>query len=175
MSYDLTLFRPAPGTDVEAAFNQLMAENESECENLDEWLKRPLRDEERVSMQQLADRLRSSWPAFIQFQAASPLPWIELNDENAQVQVRINERTVDITIPYFREQIDEMLRCIGCCLNLLATPGYVAWDPQLGRVVTANDLDQVRKQYRSMDRNLPTILADNARRTAKKRPWWKIW
>ena len=50
-------------------------------------------------MQQLADALREQWPGFVQFQPQRPLPWIELDDDRAQVQVNIHAKMVAIDTP----------------------------------------------------------------------------
>jgi hypothetical protein len=89
-------------------------------------------------MQQLADALRARWTAFVQFEPKSPLPWIELNDEDLQVQVEVYEESVSITMPYFRERTTVMSDCIGRCIQVCHEHrGYAAFDPQLGRAVTA--------------------------------------
>src|SRR5689334_8371395 len=102
MSYDFTLFRPVPGVDPRSTYQQLMQEEEEKIVNEESGSKRVLPDSTRNEMQVLADALKSKVPQFEQFQPASPLPWIELNHEDLQVQISIGERTIAITVPYFR-------------------------------------------------------------------------
>jgi hypothetical protein len=113
-------------------------------------------------MERLADAVTSCWPSFVRFQPPSPLPWIELNDEDIQIQFSVYEQTASITIPYFGEPTDQLMRCIRCCLRASREEcGYIAFDPQLGRVVTVDDLDQIAQLYRGM--------------ALKAKPWWKFW
>ena len=82
--------------------------------------------------------------------AASPLPCIELNDDDLQIQFAVYEQTASITMPYFPARTDELMECVRCCLHTCREErGYVAYDPQLGRVVTVNDLDQIAQLYRA--------------------------
>ncbi len=123
-------------------------------------------------MQRLAEAVRTRWPSFVQFHPASPLPWIELNDDDLQVQFTVYDQTASITVPYFRERTDELMEWIGCCLRAcLKECGYVAYDPQLGRAVTIDDLYQIAQLYRSMDNALP-VFAGSIQRP---KPWWKFW
>lgn len=105
------------------------------------------------------------------------MPWIELNDEELEVQFEVYDGTVAVTLPYFRDRAQQMLECVtGCFETLDAAAHYSAYDPQLGRIVTSADLNQMIAQYREMDRALPEILANNSEsRAANKRPWWKLW
>lgn len=173
MSYDLRLFEILQGVDPGIAFERLTQHEEAEVVNGgDQWLKRSLPAPTRAQMQQLADALRARWTAFSQFEPKSPLPWIELNDEDLQVQVEVYEDSVSITMPYFREHTSEMMRCIGCCIQVCHEHrGYTAFDPQLGRTVTTDDGDSIAAAYRQMDAALPEIRGAGP---ATKR-WWKFW
>jgi len=69
-----------------------------------------------------------------------------------------------------------MVECAASAFVILKSAGYIAWDPQLGRIVTEADLNDMVAQYRRMDNALPGILADLDRRPAgAKKPWWKVW
>ena len=174
MSYDLRLFEIREGVDAGSAYEQLMQQEEAELAGTgDEWLKRSLPASTRTRMQQLADALRARWVRFVQFEPKSPFPWIELNDENLQVQVSVYENSVSITMPYFREQVVEMMACISSCIQVChELRGYAAFNPQLGRAVTADDSESITRAYRSMNKAFP----DPARETKSKNSWWnRLW
>ena len=176
MSYDLTFFKVPTGTAAKTAFQELMQEEESKAANLDDWLKQPLAEATRTHMQKLADSMRLRWPAFVQFQPAKPLPWIELNDEDLPIQVTVGEKSVSVNIPYFRQDHTKMTNCLGCCLEVIQSgAGYAAYDPQLGRIVGANDLDEIAKTYSDIDAVLPTMSGEKNKVATGKKPWWKIW
>ena len=177
MSYDLTLFRVPEGTDPSLAHQQLVERQESDSADLDARLKRPVPIAQRAEMERLASVLKSWRPALERFQPKSPLSWIELSDENLQVQFEIYDAAVSVTMPYFRERAQEMMECVtGCFETLNDAAGYSAYDPQLGRFVTAADLKEMVASYREMDRALPEILSRGRESlTARKKPWWKIW
>ena len=124
MSYDLRLFAVPAGVEVEAAYEQLIQQEEAEVGNVDERAERTLSEFSRARMQELADAFRARWTAFVQFVPKSPLP----------------------------------------C-------GYTAFDPQLGRAVTADDCDSMIDVYHRMDAAIPGIRGGDL---GKKR-WWKFW
>jgi hypothetical protein len=80
-------------------------------------------------------------------------------------------------LPYFRDRAEEMMKCVTDSFKVLkSAAGYVAYDPQLGRIVTATDLSEMVARYRRMDRALPEILAQSRESlSGKKKPWWKLW
>ena len=121
-------------------------------------------------MQLLADSMRLRWRAFVQFQPAKLLPWIELNDEDLQIRVTVGEKSVSINIPYFQQDHTKMTNCLRWCLEVIQSgTGYAAYDPQLGRIVGVNDLDEIAKGYSDIDAVLPTKSAEKNRvSTAKK-------
>ncbi len=93
------------------------------------------------------------------------MPWIELNDEDLQVQFSIFDNGVGITMPYFSDRAREMMECVtDSFAPLKSAAGYCAYDPQLGRAVTAKDLDDILSQYQAV----PQLIA-------VKKPWWKFW
>jgi hypothetical protein len=177
LSYDLTLFRVPNGLDPSLAYNQIMEQQERESADLVTWMKRPVTDEVRAEMQRIAGMLKSWRPSLEEFRQESPLPWIELNDHELQVQFEIFDGTVAVTLPYFRDRAQEMMECVtGSFETLYAAARYSAYDPQLGRLVTSADLNEMVVQYRDVDRALPQILAQSRQSLdAKKRPWWKLW
>ena len=174
MSYDLTLFELREAADPAKAWEELMRLDELRAADLDGWMKQTLPPPIRARMQELADHLRSHRPNWQQFEPASPLPWIELNDEDLQVQICIHESMLSITVPYFRHEAHEMLQCVGDAIRTVhAFTGYVAYDPQLGRLVSEADLKDVLAQYRTL--SLPGTSGNLPRPTGLKKPWWKLW
>jgi hypothetical protein len=172
VSYDLRLFSIPVGVEPEAAYEQIIHEEESETADFNDRVKRPLPDSTRAAMQQLAEAVRTRWPAFVQFQPASPLPWIELNDEDLQIQFAIYERTASITMAYFREPTARLMECIRFCLSVCQDEcGYVAYDPQLGRVVGIGDVERIAEQYRGVGKVLPGLRGDGQ----KTKAWWRFW
>src|SRR4051812_28858401 len=109
LSYDLTLFRVPDGLDPSLAYNQIMEQQERESADLDTWMKHPVTDEARAEMQRIAGMLKSWRPSLEEFRQESPLPWIELNDHELQVQFEICDGTVAVTLPYFRDRAQEMM------------------------------------------------------------------
>ena len=163
MSYDLRLIAVPDGVEVKAAYVQLVQREEAEVGDLDDWVKRPLPVSTRAQMKQLADMLRARWAAFVQFEPKSPMPWIELNDEDLQIQVSVYEDSVSITMPYFRQRTCEMIDCLNCCIQVCREHrGYAAFDPQLDRAVTVNDSESITRAYRQMDEALRRL--ESARR-----------
>jgi len=132
VSYDLTLFRVPEGIDGSLAYQHITERQERDSADLDAWVKRPVARERRAEMERIARVLKSWRPALEEFQPESPLPWIELNDEDLQLQFEICEETVAVTMPYFRDRAQEMMECAtGCFETLGAAAGYSAYDPQL--------------------------------------------
>lgn len=175
MSYDLTLFAVSDGADAVLTYQELLAQEERESSDLDAWLKQPVPESARAQMRRLADALKAWRPALEEFHPKSPLPWIELNDDDLLLQFSIRQRTVGITMPYFGERAQEMMECAtGCVETLKAAAGYVAYDPQLDRIVTAADLGDMVTEYRRMDREFPEVAASQSAHATKK-PWWKLW
>ena len=84
---------------------------------------------------------------------------------------------VSVTMPYFRDRAEEMIKCVTDSFEVLkSAAGYIAYDPQLGRVVTAKDSSEMTGEYRRMDRALPEILAQSRDSlSGKMKPWWKFW
>ena len=176
MSYDLTFFKVPAGTDATTAYQKLMQEEESKAVNLDAWLKQLLPEATRTQMQRHADSITLRWPAFVQFQPTKVLPWIELTDDGLLIQVMIGEESESITITYFQEDQKEMIDCLRGCFEVLQlAEGYTAYDPQLGRVVGVNDLDEIAKGYRGTDAVLPTMSGEKNQVVTAKKRWWKIW
>ena len=128
-------------------------------------------------MERVASALESWRPALERFQPTSPLPWIELNDEDLQLQFEVYGAMVSITMPYFRDRAEEMMKCVTGSFEVLkSAAGYVAYDPQLGRIVEAKDLSEMVARYREMDSALPEIVTQSRESLiGKKKPWWKLW
>jgi hypothetical protein len=177
LSYDLTLFQPVEGVDPKLTYQNLIEQDERQSGDLEQYLKRAIPELVRTQMQRVADTLKSRHPAFTQFQPDAPQPWIELNDEDLQVQVNVSEFKVDITMPYFRKGAGGMIECVCDCIHVLnQDAGYLAYDSQLDWFVTAIDSEDMIVKYRSMDRALPGIITQAFPPSGNpKRPWWKIW
>jgi hypothetical protein len=160
MSYDLTLFRPPPGVDPLEAWHRIQ------------------REEEGISAgpfdpRQIADILKARVPDFKQSQSISG-EWIELVHD-AQVDVLITDHDVGIGMPYFRKEVSPMLQVIGACIESLCEAGFVAFDPQFDKIVTAADFGMIEAQYRDTDKLLPHLKRDAEQRRATGKPWWKVW
>lgn len=172
MSYDLRLFHVPDGADASAVYQQMIEQEEKAVSDLDAWVQRPVPEPARAEMRTIADALKAWRPTLVEFQPKKPLPWIDLDDETLNIQFSVHEGSVGVTMPYFRDQARKMMECVIGCMQTLGPSGYCAYDPQLGRIVTPADIDQMATLYRDMDRALPAIRAHN---TATKKPWWKFW
>jgi hypothetical protein len=174
VSYDLKLFHLPDGVDPEDAFNEL-AEREEKRAEADTTSDTPLPELVRKNMQSLADLLGAAHPAFEQFQPDPPLRWLELTDEETQVQVTIGEESVDLTMPYFREHAGEMMKVVVTCIGTLtARTDFVTSDPQLGGIVKASDMPVILAQYREMDTKLPKIVRALPDSGISSKPGWKF-
>jgi hypothetical protein len=152
LSYDLKLFHVVEDEGAELTYQRLIEQEESETAHLEEYLKRPVSNEARGEMRRLAEALKS-WrrPTFQEFEPKSPLPWIELIEEDLWVQIHVYETGAGITVPYFGERGRELIDCVVGCIRVLGTSaGSVAYDPQLGRIVGPSDLDAMVTQYGHM-------------------------
>ena len=166
MSYDITLVRPRAGEDPAAAYQRYVRMSEDDGGEISAAT--------RAGMQRLADLLKARVPGFTQFEPEKLLPWIELNEEELLVQITIGEHSVDITMPYFRENASGMLACARTCVEVLSeAEGYLAYDPQLERFVTPADFEAMDAQYHAVDAYFPEVIASRDRN--KKQPWWKFW
>src|SRR5215469_2868269 len=104
----------------------LMEREEMEISTVD-GVKQRVSASAHAEMQQLADALKARWAAFIQFEPKSPLPWIELNEENLQIQLSVYEDNVSITRQYLWQRTTEMMNCINCCIQVCSEHrGYIA-------------------------------------------------
>ena len=160
MSYDLALFRLPEGADPAEFFDQLQEAEEQNALDEEAGGSVPLDGSTGERLQKIADSLKSGRPGFEQFEPSSPVPWIELTDEGLLAQVMISERAVHITVPYFRPKAKEMLALVADRIDRLSRDaGFVAFDSQLGRLVTASEMSALETQYREMDQHL----------------WWKFW
>ena len=177
MSYDLTLFRIPAGMEPSVAHQNLIDQQENETADLDSWIKRPIPEASRAEMERIAGVLKAWRPSLEEFRPKAPFPWIELNDEDLQLQFEVYDGSVSVTMPYFRDRAQEIMTCVtDCFAPLMTAAGYIAYDPQLGRVVTIADADAMVTQYRSMDRLLPEIVQEGRESLrAKGGRWWKFW
>jgi len=176
MSYDLKLFRVEDGADPVATYQQLTEREEADASDLEAFMKRPVPSPARVEMRRVTDALKSWRPSLEEFQPKAPLPWIQLDEESLSVQFHIYEGSVGITMPYFGDDVEEMIDLATGAVDLLQPFSYWAYDPQLGRVVTAADREQMIAIYRGVDQAFPQVLEHKARiPAANRKPWWRIW
>lgn len=170
MSYDLTMFaKPADG-DIRQAYQQIIEREEIDLtDGRDQ--QEALSETARVEMRRLVDALKAQHSKFREFQPVSQVKWIELDEDDLEIQIHIYEQTVSVTMPYFRERAPEMMQCVtGVIGTLNAVAGYVAFDPQLDRAVSPTDLEDMVTQYRYMDKMRPGIVVRE-----RRKPWWKVW
>jgi len=67
-----------------------------------------------------------------------------------------------------------MMQLAALCIEVLEKEaGFVAYDPQLDRVVHHSELANSLAAYREMDRRLPELTRRAGRQMRK--PWWKFW
>ena len=160
MSYDLTLFRVAEGADPLLTNQRVVEQNEVD-----------VAAKARIEMCRIADLVKSWRPTLEEFQPKSPLLWIDLTDDDLPIQFGICDGQINVTMPYFGDQPEELLDCaIGCLDTLNAIGDYHAYDPQLGRLVARADLNQMIGQYGRVDGAFPEVRAQ----AGGKKPWWKI-
>jgi len=176
VSYDITLFRVPDGIEPSLAHREIMERQEREAADPNASIRHPVSDLTRTEMQRISDLLQKWRPTLKAFHAENPLPWIELNDDDLQVQFTVHDGTVEVTMPYFRDTANEMIQCITESFTILSPEGYSAFDPQLGRLVTSSDLAEITAQYRGMDQRLPEIMVVIGKPpAANRKKWWRLW
>lgn len=174
MSYDLFFFRVPEGVDPSVAFDERMEQEEEALEG--EGL--PLSESDLAEMKRVVDALLQWRPNMEVFTPKPPLRWIELTEEELQVQFSVQADSVSMTMPYLRKHADEMMEFVaGSFAVLEAAAGYVPFDPQLGRLVTKADLEGMLALYRKVD--IATLRLDIEEGLIEvpgtKKPWWKFW
>ena len=175
MSYDLTLLQVPPSSTIQSAYQQWAEREEAAALRHDDPHQYLLPENTRQTLQHIADSLKTNCPSFEQFHPRSPLPWLELNEEDHNVQVMISADSVTIHLPYFDNAPQEMLRITSVCLDILTTQfGFTAFDPQLARTVTAADFADITRAYQSVPSPAKLLLQMN-KTNRKPKPWWKIW
>jgi len=163
MSYDLTLFRPPPGVEPLEAWHRIEREEEGflavACD-----------------VQQVAGYLKHRVPGFVETILEDGS--IQLIHDS-QVDVLITEREVGMGMPYFRQEVEPMMTVISDCIDCLSGVGFVAYDPQFDKIVTAADFGAMTAHYRDTDKVLPHLVRDaqerKRAREAAAKPWWKFW
>lgn len=170
MSYDLVLFRIAEGVEARDAYDELMSRQEEELE----------KDENRTPSAGELDQIRAvagalkTWhPGFQEFVCEEGFSSIDLTEEDLQVQFGVYGDSVLVSMPYFRDDAGKMMEFVGQSFGVIqARTGYVVYDPQIERLVTADDLKEMAGRYRKMDDLLPKIVQKTRE---KEKPWWKFW
>lgn len=126
----------------------------------------------RAEIRRVAEALKVWRPELEEFVPEESRPWIDLTDENLQLQFSVGEGKVHIHMPYFREWVEEILAVVAESLRVMGeVAGYEAYDPQLERVVTSADVRAMAAQYRKVD---VSVIAKGLAKAGKK-PWWKFW
>ena len=178
MSYDLTLFRVPDGGDALLSYRKLRKNDEANAADLDGWKNQPISAPVRAEMRRIADALKSWRPELEEFVPNGTLPWIELNDPDLSIQFAVQSDHVDVTMPYFGREAPEMMECVTGSFSLLnRVAGLIAYDPQLDRIVTAADLNDMIGHYQAVDDALPGMLEQLNQQSPAElaRPWWKFW
>jgi hypothetical protein len=174
LSYDLKFFRVPDGSAPQAAYQQLIEAEETEIVNSSG--DRPVSDSERQQMENVATALKAWRPEFEQFESERPLTWIELDDEQLALQLVITANAVDATVAYFDERVSEIMdTLIGCSKVLADVAGYIAYDPQLDRPVTAADRNDLIAQYKRIDHSMLRSIPGALQSADRDKPWWKFW
>jgi hypothetical protein len=107
-------------------------------------------------------------------QARQDVRHIELTDEANGIQIVLFDDQAAITVPYWHSgetarRVFE--RILGHIRIIARESGYVAFDPQLGKVIDPDaDLDLMLTAYEPIVQQLKTEMAPHT-----KRPWWKFW
>jgi len=175
LSYDLKFFRVPDGLAPQAAYEHFMEQEEMNV--LSSSGDKPISDSAKKQMESVAATLKAWRPEFQQFQPDRALAWIELNDEQLALQLIISPDAVDATVSYFGDRAEEVIETlVGCSKVLTDAAGYIAYDPQLGRQVTASDRDEMIAQYKRIDTSiLHSVPAALPNLRNASRPWWKFW
>lgn len=148
MSYDLQALRLSPGEDVEAALEELGADED-----------RAPTSEERDRMERIAAALEAAVPSLDRVEIEDA---IELSEEEDRVQVSIDAGEAAISIPYWfdgSEAQEVLALALRCAHVLRETGGFAVWDPQLDRLVDQDtvvaELEQAyavgREQVRTLE------------------------
>ena len=182
MSYDLHLLRPRPGESVEETATR-DADEDSPASPPDpqkEELKRRVAAA-LISQDKALAIFRFDYKEIARLQKISVADaqlrfrHIELNDDATGIQITLLDDEAGVTVPYWHtgEKAQAVLRrLLAHADTICKETGFVAYDPQLGRVVTSADLDAVAAVYVAQVH----ALRDRYPSAAKsKRPWWKFW
>jgi hypothetical protein len=188
MSYDLHLFKPFPGETIEDALKRSFPESEElnpgapvpEKETLKKRLaaalikKNPNLEPFKFGFKDVAEMLGTS-------EEEAELRWrhIELNgpEDGNGIQITLYDDTASITIPYWQEgeKAESTFREVWDYIEVFRSEaGYVAYDPQLERVVSRiSDMPDVLRSY-GRGRRVVEKLSNELHAKAQK-PWWKLW
>jgi hypothetical protein len=189
MSYDLYLFRLAPGQAAKDQIRAVMLAEEAEDPG-------PIDPAAENLKSEIAQALTAAWPWMKPFafeypevarelgvsetEARRRFRHVELNDEREPsrgIQLTINDIHITINLPYWHEgpAAQEVLTEVDAmCAMLGQRWGFVTYDPQLDRVVeTGSLLARASPRYQRVVDAMPDILQKAAAKV--KRPWWKFW
>jgi hypothetical protein len=103
---------------------------------------------------------------------------IELNSapKGYGTQITLYDDYVSIAVPYWHsnDRAEQALRQVWAYVDAMITlEGYVAFDPQLDRVLDTNaDLPSALSQYA---RGYLATQQAAARLAKRRRPWWRVW
>ena len=182
MSYDLHLLRPRPGESLEEAAMR-DGEEDSRTSPPDpqkEALKRKVADA-LVAYDAKLEIFKFDYAEIARLQkisadqARQQFRHIELNDEEAGIQIILGDDGAGVSIPSWHsgEKAQSALRRMLAYAQIICREtGMQAYDPQVGEAVDLSDLDKIVPVYVGQVRYVDTLRAD-----AKKpsRPWWKFW
>jgi hypothetical protein len=182
MSYGFDLFTPRPGVDPVEMFERDEVETE----------RGPRDPEIEAKKKKVADvliardaRLQVFQPDFNKIaklhkispaEAYDRMRHLEINDaaqKTSGIQIMLFDDGAGLSIPYWhkRDEAERVLRQAWDYLDIICREcGYEVYDPQLGRVIDSNALDDVLWTYASMTERMNDKVG-----RAPKKPWWKFW
>jgi hypothetical protein len=70
-----------------------------------------------------------------------------VDHEVVALQINTGERAIEVTLPYFRKDPEARMQLVLACVEALQTRGFIAFDPQLNRIIGAGDLEMMVTHY----------------------------
>jgi hypothetical protein len=96
--------------------------------------------------------------------------------EVVALQINIRERAIEATLPYFRKDPEARMQLVLACVEALQSRGFIAFDPQLNRIIGAGDLEMMVTHYQRVDQKLPSIVGEVEQILQKiRKPRWMLW
>ena len=193
MSYDLHLFRPAPGTEL---LETARASSGEDAEELNPGPVVPEKEQQKrqnAALLQIANSQLEIFPfdyraiarslGCSEAEAKIRFRHLELNspEDGNGIQITLADDTVSITVPYCHhgDGAEPVLKEVWKYLQVLERwAGFRSYDPQLDKVLDLErDLAAALAQYRSVADRLPAVAAERLEQfqLPPERPWWKFW